>query len=143
MAILCAVAHGYKPLSATRPFDLSFAASAAAVPIPFGNTVAITGIQVSMVAGLAALYTLGMPKESILPFVASVAGRQAATSLLTLIPGLGSVINAGVAVAFTGGIGSYCIAVFEKAAMAKARGEEIPGFVLDFKQIMKYIKEYK
>ena len=120
----------------------ALAAAAAAVPIPLGNTVAITGIQVTMVASLAALYTIGIPKESILPFVAAVAGRQAAASLLALIPGLGSFINASVAVTFTGGIGTYCTAVFEKAAIARAKGEKIPDLALDSKQIMRYIKEY-
>ncbi|MCL1994003.1 MAG: hypothetical protein FWG66_13745 [Spirochaetes bacterium] len=115
-------------------------AGAAAVPIPIGNTVAITGIQVSMVASLAALYTIGIPKESILPFIASVVGRQAAASLVTLIPGVGSVINAGVAASFTGGIGAYCSAVFEKAATAKAKGEKIPAIAFDAKQALEYIK---
>ena len=119
------------------------AAAAAAIPIPIGNTAVITGIQIGMVAGLAGLYTIGIPKESIMPFIAAIAGRQAAASLLTLIPGLGSVINAGVAVTITGGIGTYCLAVFEKAAIAKAKGEKVPGFVFDIKQVLQYIKNYK
>jgi uncharacterized protein (DUF697 family)/GTP-binding protein EngB required for normal cell division len=119
------------------------AGGAAAVPIPIGNTVAITGIQLSMVTGLAAVYSIGLRKEQILPFVAAAAGRQAASSLLTLIPGLGSVINAGVASAFTGGIGAYCNAVFEKAAIARAKGEKITDLVFDIKQVAEYIKNYK
>ena len=119
------------------------AAGSAAVPIPIGNTVVITGIQLTMVASLAGLYTIGVPKESIMPFVAAVAGRQAAASLLTLIPGVGSVINSGVAGAFTGGIGTYCIAIFEKAAIAKAKGEKIPDLVFSVKKVLEHIKNYK
>ena len=119
------------------------AAGSAAVPIPIGNTVVITSIQMGMVAGLAGIYTIGIPKESIMPFVAAITGRQAAASLLTLIPGLGSVINSGVAAAFTGGIGTYCIATFEKAAIAKAKGEKIPDLVFNVKQVLEYIKNYK
>jgi uncharacterized protein (DUF697 family)/GTP-binding protein EngB required for normal cell division len=122
------------------------AAAAAAIPIPIGNTVAITGIQLTMVSSLAGLYSIGIRKEQILPFVAKVAGRQAATSLLTLIPGFGSVINAGVAVTITGGMGTYCMSVFEKAAIAKAKGEKIPDSLFDkinINQIIELIKNYK
>ena len=119
------------------------AGGAAAIPIPIGNTVAITGIQIGMVGSLAGIYTAGIPKESILPFVAAVAGRQAAASLLTLLPGIGSIINAGIATAFTGGIGTYCIAVFEKAAIAKAKGEKMPELKFDLNLVMECIKNHK
>jgi uncharacterized protein (DUF697 family)/GTP-binding protein EngB required for normal cell division len=119
------------------------AGGAAAIPIPIGTTFAITGIQISMVAGLAALYTVGIPKESVLPFIGAVAGRQAASSLLTLIPGLGSVINAGVAVIITGGIGTYCIAMFEKIAIAKVKNEKLPEIKFSVDEVLKYIKNYK
>jgi predicted GTPase len=119
------------------------AAAAAVVPIPVANTVAITGIQVAMVASLAGLYTIGIPKEAIMPFIASVVGRQAAASLLTLIPGLGSLINAGVAGSITGGIGMYCSAVFERAAIAKAKGEKLSEITFDTKTVLDYIKNYK
>ncbi|MDR1803092.1 MAG: 50S ribosome-binding GTPase [Treponema sp.] len=119
------------------------AAAAAVVPIPVANTVAITGIQMAMVASLAGLFTIGIPKEAIMPFIASVVGRQAAASLLSVIPGLGSLINAGVAGSITGGIGMYCSAVFEKAAIAKAKGEKLPNIVFDTKTVLDYIKNYK
>jgi len=61
---------------------------------------------------------IGIIKESIMLFILLVAGRQAAASLIKLIPGIGSVINAAVAGSFTGGLGSYCIAVFEKMAIS-------------------------
>jgi uncharacterized protein (DUF697 family) len=89
------------------------------------------------------LYTIGIPKEAIMPFIASVVGRQAAASLLSIIPGLGSAINAGVAGSITGGIGMYCSFAFEKAAIAKAKGEKLPNIEFDTKTVLDYIKNYK
>jgi len=91
-------------------------------------------------------YSIGIPKESYMPFIASIAGRQAASSLLTLIPGVDSIVNAGVAVSLTGGIGKYCMSVFEKAAIAIAKGEKIPDNFfsnIDISTVLTFIKNYK
>ncbi|MDR3259850.1 MAG: GTP-binding DUF697 domain-containing protein [Fusobacteriaceae bacterium] len=120
------------------------ASAAALIPIPFvANTTVITPIQIGMVSGLAAIYSIGISKESIFPFIASVVGRQAAASLVTLIPGFGSFINAGIATIITGGIGRYCMTIFEKRAIAKAKGETLPELKLDLSVVGEFIKNYE
>jgi len=132
-----------KKLKANLIISGATATAAGVAVIPLVNTVPITGIQLSMVASLAGLYIIGIPKEAYMPFIASVAGRQAAASLLTLIPGLGSAINATVAGSFTGGMGLYCSSVFEKMAILRAKGEKLPELKLDIKVLLKFIKNYK
>ncbi len=121
------------------------AAGAAAVPIPLSDAAVIVPIQVTMIASLAGLYGLREEavKQSALPFVARLAGVFLATSLLKLIPGLGSAVNATVAAALTGAMGLYVKSNFEESAIAKIEGRPAPDLGFDVELFKKFYAEYK
>jgi uncharacterized protein (DUF697 family)/GTP-binding protein EngB required for normal cell division len=99
------------------------AAAAAAVPIPFSSAAVLVPIQLSMMARIAHLHGFGLDKSALLAVastsVATSAGRAAASSLLKLIPGAGSVaggvINATVASGFTLAMGQAWLVVCQRA----------------------------
>ena len=121
------------------------AAGAGAVPIPLSDAAVIVPIQVTMIATLAGLYGLKEEaiKQSALPFVARLAGVFLATSLLKLIPGLGSAINATIAATLTGAMGLYVKSNFEESAIAKIEGREAPDLGFDVELFKKFYAEYK
>ena len=121
------------------------AAGAGAVPIPLSDAAVIVPIQVTMIATLAGLYGLKEEaiKQSALPFVARLAGVFLATSLLKLIPGLGSAINATVAATLTGAMGLYVKSNFEESAIAKIEGRPAPDLGFDVELFKKFYAEYK
>ena len=82
-------------------------------------------------------------KKSALPFVARLAGVFLATSLLKLIPGLGSAINATVAGTLTGAMGLYVKSNFEESAIAKIEGRPAPDLGFDVELFKKFYAEYK
>lgn len=98
-------------------------AAAAAVPIPFSSAAVLVPIQLSMMARIAHLHGLGLEKSALLAVastsLATSAGRAAASSLLKLIPGAGSiaggVINASVASGFTLAMGQSWLVVCQKS----------------------------
>ena len=121
------------------------AGGAGAVPIPLSDAAVIIPIQVTMIASLAGLYGLREEavKQSALPFVARLAGVFLATSLLKLIPGLGSAINATVAAALTGAMGLYVQNNFEENAIAKIEGRPAPDLGFDVELFKKFYEEYR
>ena len=121
------------------------AAGAGAVPIPLSDAAIIIPIQVTMIASLAALYGLREEaiKQSALPFVARLAGVFLATSLLKLIPGLGSAINATVAATLTGAMGLYVKSNFEECAIARIEGRPSPDLGFDVELFKKFYEEYR
>ena len=121
------------------------AAGAGAVPIPLSDAAVIVPIQVTMIATLAGLYGLKEEaiKQSALPFVARLAGVFLATSLLKLIPGLGSAINATIAGTLTGAMGLYVKSNFEESAIAQIEGRPAPDLGFDVELFKKFYAEYK
>ncbi len=121
------------------------AGGAAAIPIPLSDAAVIIPIQVTMIATLAGLYGLREEavKQSALPFVARLAGVFLATSLLKLIPGLGSAINATVAATLTGAMGLYVKNNFEESAIARIEGRPAPDLGFDVELFKKFYAEYK
>ena len=121
------------------------AGAAGAIPIPVSDAPIIMAGQTAMIAGLAVLY--GFEKEavkkSILPLLAKVAGVYTASTLIKLIPGLGSVLNSTVAVVLTGAMGWYVQYDFENMAIAKAKGEPVPEIDFNLESFMKFYEEYK
>ncbi len=101
------------------------AAGIAAVPIPFSDAVAIVPIQVAMLAGISATFGLSIDKSFLTTIVGGIvtgaggtlAGRAIVSSLLKLIPGVGSVVGgtiaAATAAAFTVVFGEAYIAALE------------------------------
>ena len=106
----------------------------AATPIPCADAPVLMGTQTAMIASLAALYGLKGKELSVLamPLLAKVAGIFAATSLTKFFPGLGSLISGTVAGLLTTAMGMFVYPQFEKAAIQKATGLPVDGFVFDF-----------
>lgn len=121
------------------------AGTAAAVPIPLSDAIIITPIQVGMIASLAGLYGLNKEqlKHQALPLVARTVGMITASSLAKLIPGLGSAVNATVAVLITGALGWFTQDQFEKMAVAKIKGEPAPTINFDFSVFAEFLENYK
>lgn len=113
------------------------AAGAAATPIPFSDAFAIVPIQVTMLAGISAVW--GLPTSTaylgtliagaITGTGATLAGRAAAAELLKIIPGVGTAvggaINAGVAATLTTAFGEAYIAALH--ALTADDPERIPA----------------
>ena len=80
------------------------AAAAALVPVPGAGTLGVAGINIGMVAGIAAALGVPITRNSALAFGASAAGGLAASAAgrvllgeaLKFIPGIGSVVGAGL-----------------------------------------------
>ena len=112
------------------------AGSAGAVPLPFADALAIIPVQVSMLAGISAVWGLplstaflGMLVSGALTGSAgTVVGRAAVGALLKLIPGAGSVaggvINATVAATLTTAFGEAYIAALY--VLTKDNPDRIP-----------------
>ena len=111
-----------------------------ATPIPIADAALLIPVQTGMIAGLAALYVLKREalQHAVLPFVARVVGVYAASSLLKWFPFLGSAINAAVAGTLTGALGWFTLDRFEAMALAKVRGERIPGMDFDLEAFRQY-----
>ena len=125
------------------------ATAAGASPIPLSDAAIITPIQVGMIGSLAALYGLKGKELSVtaMPLIARAVGTMAASSLLKLIPGLGTLagacITGTIAATLTGAMGWFVQTQFEKIAIAKALGEPPPEVNFNFDLFRSYLDEYK
>ena len=96
------------------------AAAVAALPIPLEDILLITPLQLAMIAFIGAMAGKPLLQKTALEFLAAagvnVAGglvlRQAATALMKLIPGAGSVVGATVAYSGTLALGKSAMAYF-------------------------------
>jgi uncharacterized protein (DUF697 family) len=116
-----------------------------ATPIPIADAALLIPVQTGMVAGLAALHGLKQEalQHAVFPFVARVVGIYAASSLLKCFPFLGSAINAAVAGTLTGALGWFTLDRFEAMALAKVRGEKIPGMSFDLETFRQYYTAFR
>lgn len=101
------------------------AATAAAVPIPFSDALAIVPIQISMLAGISACFGLDLSKGFLATIVSScfsslagtLGGRAAVGALLKFFPGIGTiaggVVSATVATSLTVAFGEAYIATLQ------------------------------
>ncbi|MDO5553362.1 MAG: 50S ribosome-binding GTPase [Planctomycetia bacterium] len=114
------------------------------IPIPLSDATLLLPTQMGMIAGLAALYEMdrAVLGNIVLPFVTQCAGIVTATSLTKLIPGLGSLINAGVAGTLTGAMGFFVMTNFEDIAMKRIKHEPVPEFGLDFDTFRRFYQDY-
>lgn len=125
------------------------ATAAGASPIPLSDAAIITPIQVGMIGGLAALYGLKGKELSVMamPLIARSVGTMAASSLLKLIPGLGTVagacITGTVAATLTGAMGWFVQTQFEKIAIAKTLGEPPPEANFNFELFKVFYDNFK
>lgn len=117
------------------------AAGAATVPLPVADAVTLAPIQLGMMARIAVIYDIEMKTalstSSLANLGAQLAGRALASSLIKLIPGAGSVVNAGVAAALTGATGEGWLRLCEHVhtgkikldQMDEAWNQYVPGFL--------------
>lgn len=117
------------------------AAGAAAVSLPVADAVTLAPIQLGMMARISVIYDIEMKTalstSALANLGAQLAGRALASSLIKLIPGAGSVINAGVAAALTGATGEGWLRLCEQVhtgkidldQMNEAWGDYVPGFL--------------
>lgn len=88
---------------------VAFAGGVGATPIPLADVALLIPAQAAMMAKIASVY--GIPKDKAAKLVsvgtvtAAAGGKLAAGSLIKLVPGVGSVISAGVAATITGVLG--------------------------------------
>ncbi len=109
-----------------RPIIAAFssaAAAAAAVPIPVADAATIAPIQLTMMARIAAIYDLELKTmvstSALAQLSAQMAGQALARSFVKLIPGAGSVINAGVASSITAATGEGWMRLCEQVHLGK------------------------
>lgn len=88
---------------------VSFAGGVGATPIPLADAVVLVPAQAALMAKIASVYGIPKAKAATLaasvPALAAAGGKVTAASLIKLVPGVGSVISAGVAATITGVLG--------------------------------------
>ncbi|MEL7035512.1 MAG: GTPase [Cyanobacteria bacterium J06592_8] len=106
-------------LDVARRYTLAFtvmAATAAAVPLPFATMPVLTTLQVSMVGLLGQLYGQTLSPAQAGGVVSAIAGgflaQAVGRELIKFIPGLGSVISAAWAAAYTWALGEGACVYF-------------------------------
>lgn len=101
----------------------SAAAAAAAVPVPVADAAILAPIQLGMMGRIAVIYDLElttmMSAGALAQIGVQLTGRALATSFLKLIPGAGSVINAGVAFGLTAATGEAWLRICERVHTGK------------------------
>ena len=120
------------------------AAGIGLIPIPLSDAALILPAQMGMIGSLAALYNLekAMIANFALPFVTQCAGIITATSLTKLLPGIGSLINAGIAGSLTGAMGLFVKYNFENIAIKIVKNEPVPEFGLNVEQFKAFYNDY-
>jgi len=126
------------------------AGAVGATPIPFADAVVLVPLQVTMLAGITAVFGVPATAGFITGLVAGIAGgagatyagRTLVTNLMKLVPGVGTVaggaIAAGTAAAVTAALGEAYIAtilvLFEKHGRMPIAAEIQQAFVSRWKQ---------
>ena len=105
-----------KAAAAEKAVRAASAAAAAAgfTPIPFADAAVLVPIQIGMMARIATIYDIPMQRATVASLAATTvttqAGRAAATGLLKLVPGVGTIVGGAI----TGGVaGTITLAVGE------------------------------
>lgn len=99
------------------------AAGAAAVPLPVASAAALAPIQLGMMGRISTIYELDlktmMSPGALAQLATQITGKALAQSFLKLVPGAGSVINAGVAGALTAATGEAWMRLCEQVHTGK------------------------
>lgn len=102
---------------------IAFAGGVGATPIPVADAVVLVPAQAAMMAKIAAVYGISKEKAAALvgtsTAAAAMGGKLAAASMVKLVPGVGSVISAGVAATITGVVGESWRATAERVFTGK------------------------
>lgn len=99
------------------------AGAAAAVPVPVADAFVLAPIQLGMMGRIATIYDLDikvmMSAGALAQLGVQITGQAIARSFLKLIPGAGSIISAGVAVALTAATGEAWMRLCEQVHTGK------------------------
>jgi len=137
-----------KAAAAEKAVKSATAAASAAgfTPIPFADAAILVPIQIGMMAKIAAIYDIPMQRATVASIAATTvttqAGRAAATGLLKLVPGVGTIVGGAI----TGSVaGSITYAVGEAwhrvcIGMAEGRFETVTG-TLDSQSVQKVFND--
>lgn len=113
------------------------AAATGAAPIPFADAALLVPEQISMLAGITAVYGIPVQKTSLVAIIAAtlgttgttVLGRSVVAGLTKLIPGVGSIVGGAIsgstAAALTYALGEAYIVILTGIA----KGEMNPAFL--------------
>ena len=119
----------------------SAAAAAAAIPVPVADAAILAPIQLGMMGRIAIIYDLEiktmLSAGALAQLGVQLAGRALASSFLKMIPGAGSMVNAGVAAALTAATGEGWMRLCEQVHTGKldlekvneSVGDYVPGFL--------------
>jgi uncharacterized protein (DUF697 family)/GTP-binding protein EngB required for normal cell division len=117
------------------------AGAAAAIPVPVADAAVLAPIQLTMMGRIAAIYDLELTtmlsSGALAQLGVQISGQALARSFLKLIPGAGSVIGAGVALALTSVMGEGWLRLCEQvhtgkidpAKISESWGQYAPSFV--------------
>jgi uncharacterized protein (DUF697 family)/GTPase SAR1 family protein len=137
-----------KAAAAERAVNQATAAAAAAgfTPIPFADAAVLVPIQISMMAKIATIYDIPMQRATVASLAATTlttqTGRAAATGLLKLVPGVGTIAGGAI----TGGVaGSITFAVGHAwhrvcIGMAEGKYQTVSG-TLDSQMVRRVFNE--
>lgn len=113
------------------------AAATGASPIPFSDAALLIPVQVSMIAGITAIFGLDISKSFLTAFVSStigtagatVLGKTAVSNLLKMIPGVGTVaggaISGSTAGLLTAALGEAYIGIMEMVFKGDMKMEDL------------------
>jgi uncharacterized protein (DUF697 family)/GTPase SAR1 family protein len=137
-----------KAAAADRAVNQAAAAAAAAgfTPIPFADAAVLVPIQIGMMAKIATIYDIPMQRATVASLAATTVttqtGRAAATGLLKLVPGIGTIAGGAI----TGGVaGSITFAVGHAwhrvcIGMAEGKYQTVSG-TLDSQMVRRVFNE--
>jgi uncharacterized protein (DUF697 family)/GTPase SAR1 family protein len=137
-----------KAAAAEKAVKAAAAAASAAgfTPIPFADAAVLVPIQISMMAKIANIYDIPMQRATVASVAATTVttqgGRAAATGLLKLVPGVGTVVGGAI----TGGVaGTITLAVGHAwhrvcIGMAEGKYQTVSG-TLDSKTVQRVFNE--
>ena len=107
------------------------AAGVGALPIPIADALILVPIQLKMLKNIYKIYDVKFSDKFVVNFIRVTLIPYIGRSLATLIPGVGSVVNASIAAAITEAIGWSAAASLEKGIDITKDTEKFEGILTD------------
>ena len=119
--------------------EVTAAVAAGVAPIPVADCAVLIPAQVSMIAGITAIYGMELNKSFLTAFISAALGAGGATllgktvvsNILKLVPGAGSIaggaISASTAGVITAALGETYILIMDQMFMGKATAKDFQG----------------
>ena len=107
----------------------ALAAAAAAAPIPIADAITLAPIQLGMMGRIATIYDLEfktmLSASALAQLSAQITGQALVRSLVKVVPGVGSLVNASVASAVTAAIGEGWMRLCEQVHTGKIKPDQV------------------